>query len=549
LKLFNKIKLLSLFLSVSIYIYSCAAVSAPEGGPKDNTPPELISSNPESGSLYFKGGEVTLSFSEYIDERSVSNSINISPRLENPIDITYDDNNLLLNFPDSLLDDQTYVITINRNLKDERKVAIAQSNQVAFTTGNIIDEGIISGRVYGTQEYAVHLWKSTTELSDSIFLSEPLYVTEADKEGNFEFKYLASGDYVLLGVERSSSGIKLIPDRMAYGVSSKKVFRLEEDSQIIDIPIRIRKEIPSIKLTHGEWVGQKWGWIYFNKEIDSLNIDNILLTDESNKEFSPSIFRDFQDKTRALLIVDDTLAKGKAEIALFSKEESLDRKKINFRVSGKRDTTNIKKLKPERLTKIKLEREDGPSVAIVFSKPIIQIADSAIIITTDLDTLIEMVNMVSPIEINFTPSVGWVEKTNYNISIISDKLGPIEGKSFLDSTINIAIKSEKALGYGGLIGYLKEIYNNVLIKLTSINDESRFFYSTIDTNLKFIFESIPEGAYSLTLIKDEDKSGSFTYGKVIPFKPSEWFYIHPDTFNIRSNWDIDIGTVTIGGKK
>jgi hypothetical protein len=549
LKLFNKIKLLSLFLSVSIYIYSCAAVSAPEGGPKDNTPPELISSNPESGSLYFKGGEVTLSFSEYIDERSVSNSINISPRLENPIDITYDDNNLLLNFPDSLLDDQTYVITINRNLKDERKVAIAQSNQVAFTTGNIIDEGIISGRVYGTQEYAVHLWKSTTELSDSIFLSEPLYVTEADKEGNFEFKYLASGDYVLLGVERSSSGIKLIPDRMAYGVSSKKVFRLEEDSQIIDIPIRIRKEIPSIKLTHGEWVGQKWGWIYFNKEIDSLNIDNILLTDESNKEFSPSIFRDFQDKTRALLIVDDTLAKGKAEIALFSKEESLDRKKINFRVSGKRDTTNIKKLKPERLTKIKLEREDGPSVAIVFSKPIIQIADSAIIITTDLDTLIEMVNMVSPIEINFTPSVGWVEKTNYNISIISDKLGPIEGKSFLDSTINIAIKSEKALGYGGVTGYLKEIYNNALIKLTSINDESRFFYSTIDTNLKFIFESIPEGAYSLTLIKDEDKSGSFTYGKVIPFKPSEWFYIHPDTFNIRSNWDIDIGTVTIGGKK
>ena len=536
-------------MSVSIYIYSCAAVSAPEGGPKDNTPPELISSNPESGSLYFKGGEVTLSFSEYIDERSVSNSINISPRLENPIDITYDDNNLLLNFPDSLLDDQTYVITINRNLKDERKVAIAQSNQVAFTTGNIIDEGIISGRVYGTQEYAVHLWKSTTELSDSIFLSEPLYVTEADKEGNFEFKYLASGDYVLLGVERSSSGIKLIPDRMAYGVSSKKVFRLEEDSQIIDIPIRIRKEIPSIKLTHGEWVGQKWGWIYFNKEIDSLNIDNILLTDESNKEFSPSIFRDFQDKTRALLIVDDTLAKGKAEIALFSKEESLDRKKINFRVSGKRDTTNIKKLKPERLTKIKLEREDGPSVAIVFSKPIIQIADSAIIITTDLDTLIEMVNMVSPVEINFAPSVGWVEKTNYNISIISDKLGPIEGKSFLDSTINIAIKSEKALGYGGVTGYLKEIYNNALIKLTSINDESRFFYSTIDTNLKFIFESIPEGAYSLTLIKDEDKSGSFTYGKVIPFKPSEWFYIHPDTFNIRSNWDIDIGTVTIGGKK
>jgi len=168
---------------------------------------------------------------------------------------------------------------------------------------------------------------------------------------------------------------------------------------------------------------------------------------------------------------------------------------------------------------------------------------------TDQDTLIENINIVSPIEVNFIPSIGWVEKTNYNISIISEKLKPIEGKSFLDSIINISIKSEKALGYGGVTGVIKENYNNALLKLTSINDESKFFYSTIDTNLKFIFKSIPEGAYILTLIKDEDKSGSFTYGKVIPFKPSEWFYIHPDTFNIRSNWDIDVGSVIIGGKK
>ena len=530
-------------------IYSCAAVSTPEGGPKDITPPELISSNPKSGSLQFKGGEVILSFSEYIDEKSISNSISISPRLENPVDITYDDDNILLNFPDSLLNEQTYVITINRNLKDERKVAIDKSIQVAFTTGNIIDEGIISGRVYGNQEYAVHLWKLTTEFSDSIFLTDPLYVAETDKEGNFEFKYLAEGDYVLLGVDRSSSGSKLIPDRMAYGVSSKKVITLEKEGQIIDIPLRLRKEIPPIKLTHGEWVGQKWGWIYFNQEIDSLNIDNIILIDESKKQFKPSIFRDLQDKTRALLIADDTLSIGKAEIIIFSKEVSLDRKKINFRVSGKRDTTNIKKLLPESSVKIRHEKEGGPSVAIVFSKPILQISDSAMIMITDQDTLIENINMVNPIEVNFIPSIGWVEKTNYNISIISEKLKPIEGKSFLDSIINISIKSEKALGYGGVTGVIKENYNNALIKLTSLNDESKFFYSAIDTNLKFIFKSIPEGAYTLTLIKDEDKSGSFTFGQVIPFKPSEWFYIHPDTFNIRSNWDIDVGSVIIGGKK
>ncbi|MBT4784608.1 MAG: Ig-like domain-containing protein [Candidatus Marinimicrobia bacterium] len=532
-------------MNVSILIYSCAAVSAPEGGPKDETPPQLISSNPESGTLQFKGGKVTLSFSEYIDEKSVPNSIKISPRLEELPTITYEDDKLIIHFPDTLLSDQTYVVTINRNLTDERKVAIDQSFQVAFTTGDIIDEGIISGRVYGDEEYAVHLWKVTSELSDSIFFTDPLYVTEADKEGNFEFKYLAAGNYVILGVDRSASGNKLIPDRMAYGVSSKKVYKLEEKSQINHIPLRVKKQIPLIKLTHGEWVGQKWGWIYFNQEIDSLNIDNIILTDESNKQFSPSIFRDIQDKTRALLILDDTLAKGKVELDIFSKIESLDRKKINFRVSGKRDTTNIKRIKPEGAKTIRVEKGGGPSIPIVFSKPIIQIEDSVIIMITDSDTLIEKANLINPIQINYTPSIGWVEKTDYNITIISEKLRPIEGKLLLDSTITIPIKSEKKLGYGGISGFINKNHNKTLLKLTSLNDTSKFFYSPIDTNLKFIFKSIPEGAYSLSLIIDEDNNGSYTFGAVIPFQPSEWFYIYPDTFNIRSNWDIDVGTIKI----
>jgi len=545
LRLFKNIIIAFIFVNVSILIYSCAAVSAPEGGPKDETPPQLISSDPESGTLQFKGGKVTLSFSEYIDEKSVSNSIKISPRLEDSPTITYEDDKLILYFPDTLLNDQTYVVTINRNLTDERKVAIDQSFQVAFTTGDIIDEGIISGRVYGDEEYAVHLWKVTSELSDSIFFTDPLYVTEADKEGNFEFKYLAAGNYVILGVDRSASGNKLIPDRMAYGVSSKKVYKLEEKSQINYIPLRVKKQIPLIKLTHGEWVGQKWGWIYFNQEIDSLNIDNIILTDESNKQFSPSIFRDIQDKTRALLILDDTLAKGKVELDIFSKIESLDRKKINFRVSGKRDTTNIKRIKPEGAKTIRVEKGGGPSIPIVFSKPIIQIEDSVIIMITDSDTLIEKANLINPIQINYTPSIGWVEKTDYNITIISEKLRPIEGKLFLDSTITIPIKSEKKLGYGGISGFINKNHNKTLLKLTSLNDTSKFFYSPIDTNLKFIFKSIPEGAYSLSLIIDEDNNGSYTFGAVIPFQPSEWFYIYPDTFNIRSNWDIDVGTIKI----
>ena len=100
---------------IPFFIYSCAAVSPPKGGPEDTTPPELIASSPEAGMLQFKGGKVILTFSEYIDEKSIESAIQISPVLDPPIEIIYDDDQIILEFPNQLLPDQTYVITINRD--------------------------------------------------------------------------------------------------------------------------------------------------------------------------------------------------------------------------------------------------------------------------------------------------------------------------------------------------------------------------------------------------------------------------------------------------
>ena len=66
------------------------------------------------------------------------------------------------------------MITINRNLKDERKVALKESIQIAFSTGNIIDKGEIKGHIYGEDNYVVHLWKLLDGFTDSIFVKEPL---------------------------------------------------------------------------------------------------------------------------------------------------------------------------------------------------------------------------------------------------------------------------------------------------------------------------------------------------------------------------------------
>ncbi len=537
-------------LGIAYLVYSCAAISPPGGGPEDEIPPALISAEPEAGSLHFEGGMVTLIFSEYIDEKSLKNAVKIAPQLETPAEIKYSDDEIILNFPPDLLSNQTYVITISRNLKDERGVALEQSIQVAYSTGSVIDEGKISGRIYGEDSYAAHLWKLEKGFEDSVFFREPLYVSEADDEGNFNFKYLAPGEYVLMGVERSAAGAALVPQRMAYGVSPQKTYHLEENQELKDIPMRVQLEVQPLKMTHAEWEGKQWGWVYFNRELDNITFEGLIITDAEQNLHKPDYYRDEEDQKRFLLISPDTLSSGKAELnlnnVLLNNDDLLKEGKINVRIPAKKDTSHIKRTKPENTVTVRREKNGGPIVPIVFSKPIVSVTDSAFFMVADTDTVSVKVDWLNPLEIAFLPPGEWKEKTEYKLMVFADALTPIEGKSLKDSISFVRIKSGKKLGYGGLTGTVRKVGIFPLLELQAMKKEPEIFHSSVNSDQQFRFNNIPEGPYRLMIIDDRDRNGKYSYGSAYPFQTGEWFYIHPDTFDVRANWDIDMGSIRIG---
>ena len=97
MKLFNSKKFILFIIGFGMLcvFYSCAAIQSPSGGPKDNIPPILLSSIPESGSTGFVGGKVELIFSEYLQEKSVINSINILPKTKYSPEVKYKGDKLL----------------------------------------------------------------------------------------------------------------------------------------------------------------------------------------------------------------------------------------------------------------------------------------------------------------------------------------------------------------------------------------------------------------------------------------------------------------------
>ena len=185
-----------------ISLFSCAAIMAPPGGPIDDIPPQLIEVNPPDGTVNFNGQSVELIFSEYLDESTIEKSISLLPSSKEKPNLIYKGKRVIVEFSDSLVRDQTYIIVINRNLCDEHNVKIAQGLQVALSTGNLIDKGSIKGRIFHTKEASLQLWKMREGMDSLEFFNRlPDYIIDADNAGFYEFKFLSPGEYKIIGVD------------------------------------------------------------------------------------------------------------------------------------------------------------------------------------------------------------------------------------------------------------------------------------------------------------------------------------------------------------
>ena len=311
----------------------------------------------------------------------------------------------------------------------------------------------------------------------------------------------------------------------------------------------VQRETPKIKLTHVDWKGPRWGWMHFNQSLNDISFEGVKIIDSDSAELTPNYYQDSNEKSRFLLTLNDTLNEGKVNLNIEkivpNSGPSISNSIISFRVSNDSDSTHLYLLKPALTSIIKKDNKGGPLLSVVFSKPIESFSDSAFQMISDSDTLLASMTKVNPIEFTFLPKKGWKEKETYRLLLSSKYLLPIEGKSFPDPIKSIDVISKKKIGYGTLLGSLVGAQKPSIIRLKLISKVPEFFVSDVDSNDEFYVNELPEGKYELMVINDSNKDKIFNYGTIMPLKKSEWFYISPDTFEVRANWEIDIGKIEI----
>ncbi len=183
---------------------ACANMGRPEGGPRDETPPVFVRSDPMPGQVNFTKKRLTAYFDENIQLEDAFTKVVVSPAQKTPPQVTANGRRLTVEFRDTLLDSTTYSIDFGDAIKDLNEGNILDGFALDFSTGPTIDTLRISGIVLQAEnlEPAQGMLVGVySNLSDTAISTLPMErIARTNQLGQFTIRNLAPGEYRVFAV-------------------------------------------------------------------------------------------------------------------------------------------------------------------------------------------------------------------------------------------------------------------------------------------------------------------------------------------------------------
>lgn len=328
---------------ITIYIlllWSCANQTTPTGGPKDETPPQLLKSTPSHKERNFKGKEIELVFDEDINLNNAKEEILISPRSDQEIEYKYK-RNIVTIIPEIGWDDNTtYSFAFREGIRDITENNAPENLKIAFSTGPLIDSMMVQGKIKMAintdlpEKITVALYQSDTF---NIFEHSPNYFTLINSKGAFSLENIKAGTYYIYAFQDKSSNLKVESRTEKFGFLKEPI--------ILDGPID-SLTIPLI-----------------NMDMRSLSINNIRKTEiQTRIKFNKSVVQySIQPESKDHLI--NSFGDDQTEIVIYNPAVIEDSLKISLQaqdsISSQIDTTFY--IKPIKTNSIPSDFEASPT--------------------------------------------------------------------------------------------------------------------------------------------------------------------------------------------
>lgn len=185
--------------------WGCANIRAPQGGPKDVAPPQVLLSSPENGQTNFAGRSFELTFDEWVQLNDIRGQLVVSPPLKTAPVVTLHKRTVRVAWQEALRDSTTYTFYFGDGVRDFTEANPAHDLSYVFSTGPVLDSLSIAGQVVDVREggamegYKVLAYRQ--EGDTSALGSQPDYFGRTDKQGRFVMRNMARGAYHLVALE------------------------------------------------------------------------------------------------------------------------------------------------------------------------------------------------------------------------------------------------------------------------------------------------------------------------------------------------------------
>lgn len=543
----------ALLILLILLLAACARQGAPPGGPVDKMPPRILASWPHPDTTRVAlNSRITLQFNEAVDHRSCEESIFITPRPAQPARFKWHGKKLEILMPGGLLPHRTYVITVGTGTKDLRNITMAASYSLAFSTGDSLDRGALSGQIYSdTAVEGVQLWayEINNQEAPNPATTPPLYVTQANVRGEFSLDYLALGAYRLFAVGDRDLNGRYDAERELIGVASRDYILTPSQPRLAGLILRaaLQDTTPPI-LAGAAAPDNRHVDLRFSERMAERGLadpGNITITTGSDTLPVLDLFID-QRNTAYLHLLTAPQRAGAAYQATIRQGWDLANHALSdtartaiFKGAALADTIKpyfISSLPEDKARTIALESPVTLYFSEVMDQPLAALAfallDSGKIPVPGRITWRNSAAMV------FTPAAPLRPERPYLVRMALDSLHDRQGNRIADTLVTVRFQTLNPDTLSEIAGSLRDdaAGRSGPFHLSARAGKEPAIEITQALEGAYRFERILPGEYRIDFFRDEDGNDRYSYGRPYPWQPAERYAVYPDTIKVRARW-------------
>ena len=219
-----------------ILLSGCANQLPPGGGEEDKVAPKLVSQYPPPNTLNYNGKSIKLKFDKYVDRRSLQDAFFISPPMGNEVEFDWSGKEVEIKYTKAFSrvgPNKTFVVTVNSTLKDIHGNPLTPPISFAFSTGDKIDKGNISGTVVNNDGKLISIFAYKLNGIDSEYNPSKKfadYISETTTTGEYKISNMGPGLYRFIAVYDEDKNLLYTTDREDFGVLSRDILINDSES-------------------------------------------------------------------------------------------------------------------------------------------------------------------------------------------------------------------------------------------------------------------------------------------------------------------------------